>query len=254
MSAYIAQSSAPHQPQDASACINTDFVLPQYCRPSHSSSLWTAYTYQDSYTWHGSVFGNIGRVPSHNALTEPASTSFWGACATTDQLILSVTHNQGKIGTMEDGFLFYYMLIAAHQSFVLQATATILQLNPQIEQVAFGLMVRDELLIDTACQYPLGDYVATGYLHTPVCAFGRKNTKFISGAPSTHVVNQIGDSVSLTITATQEGYSLQYGDNPVQSAGFDYALTRIDHDYVYAGMFVSRNATVAFSNVHTQFI
>lgn len=179
---------------------------------------------------------------------------FGGACATTDQLILSVTHNQGKIGTMEDGFLFYYMPIAAHQSFVLQATATILQLNPQIEQVAFGLMVRDELLIDTACQYPLGDYVATGYLHTPVCAFGRKNTKFISGAPSTHVVNQIGDSVSLTITATQEGYSLQYGDNLVQSAGFDYALTRIDHDYVYAGMFVSRNATVAFSNVHTQFI
>jgi hypothetical protein len=34
------------------------------------------------------------------------------------------------------------------------------------------------------------------------------------------------------------------------SAGFDYALTTVDGDYIYVGFYAVRNANITFTNVN----
>ena len=86
------------------------------------------------------------------------------------------------------------------------------------------------MYVDTSISDPMGDYVAVGTRNQgAVNCFGRKSGALYDGPAAT----------------------VKYGagDNETASAGFDYALTAVDSDYIYVGFYVARNASVTFSDV-----
>ena len=58
-----------------------------------------------------------------------------------------------------------------------------------------------------------------------------------------------GETVTLTLSGTSDGYATKIGNEETVSGGFDFKLTNFDADYVYIGMFAARNADVTFSNI-----
>ena len=122
-------------------------------------------------------------------------------------------------------------------------------------QASFGLMARDDIYVDTVSNDTLGDYVAAGPLMLgdpdPWNCFARKNGQLVSGGTATKIYKP-GEIVHVEIRKTSDGYTCTFGDNPPISAGFDFPLTTIDSEYVYAGMFVARSADVTFWNIHLE--
>lgn len=146
----------------------------------------------------------------------------------------------------------YYQAVPSNRNFTLSADMTINSFGKN-NQASFGLMVRDDVYLDTILNDTLGDYVAAGPLmlgsSSPWNCFARKNGELTSGGGLVKGYNA-GDTVHVEIRKGPDGYTCVFGENPAVSAGFDFPLTAIDSDNVYVGMFVSRNADVTFRNVN----
>lgn len=219
--------------------INRDYVEKPYCAPTEqqmSCVFRPSFTDQDGNIWRGSVFGDIGNLSDFTVRRESGS------------IVLSAENNNGKIAEGSDGILFYYLQLPAGKSFVLSAKARIRRFENN-NQISFGLMVRDDLFIDSCVEQLMGDYVAAGVLDQGnTVNFGRKSGELFRPSPVHPVSTAPGSEYELEITANQDGYALVFGDQSA-SAGFDYALTATDPDFVYAGFYVARNAEVEFSDI-----
>lgn len=221
--------------------VNVDYVPSSYTAPTQTSSLWQSFTDANGTVWNGTVFGNVG---GEDKITGGDFTSV----VTDSTVTLGVANNRGKIASTVDGIMMYYVQIPAGTTFTLTAKATVNSLAKN-NQVSFGLMARDELYIDTSISDPIGDYVAVGTRNQgKINCFGRKSGKLFDGPTATEKY-AAGDTVELKLVGTADGYTLSYGDNETVSAGFDYALTSIDPDYIYVGFYVARNANVTFSDI-----
>ena len=131
--------------------------------------------------------------------------------------------------------------VPASANFILSADVTINAYNASVLN-SFGLMVRDDIYLDTVVNDTLGDYVAAGQLQlssaSPWNCFARKNGQLISGGNASRVY-KAGETVHVEIRKGPDGYTCVFGDNAPVSAGFDFPLTAVDSDRVYVGMFVS---------------
>lgn len=224
--------------------VNPDYVPSSYTAPTETSSLWAAFTDADGTVWNGTAFGNVG---GDDKIRSGDFTSVVDGGTVT----LGVKNNRGKIASTVDGIMMYYVQIPAGTQFTLTATATVNRLEKN-NQVSFGLMARDDLYVDTSISDPMGDYVAVGTRNQgKINCFGRKSGELYDGPAATAVYGP-GDTVQLKLVGTADGFTLTYGDNATVSAGFDYALTAVDPDYIYVGFYVARNADVTFSNVHLE--
>ncbi len=43
---------------------------------------------------------------------------------------------------------------------------------------------------------------------------------------------------------------MQFGENEAVTQGFDYPLNKVDTEYIYVGFYVTRKASVTFSDIH----
>lgn len=90
----------------------------------------------------------------------------------------------------------------------------------------------------------MGDYVAVGTRNQgAINCFGRKSGALYDG-PAATVKYGAGDTVDLKLVGTADGFTLTYGDNETASAGFDYALTAVDSDYIYVGFYITRIVSI----------
>ncbi len=202
------------------------------------SSLWKPYG-----DWKGTVFGDIPSGDDFSRFTlEPVEGG----------VHMAVRDNAGKISTVTDGIAMYYRKVPVKAGFTFSAK---MKLNSYFKnnQVSFGLMVRDDCYIDAQMPDALGDYVAAApYLLTRdediVKCFARKSGKIFTGGTLKEGL-KAGDTIDLKIISSNDGYALYFGDDEAQTGGFDFKLTSVDPDNVYAGMFVSRNADVTFSDI-----
>ena len=223
---------------------NPDYVPSSYAAPTESSKLWTSFTDAAGNVWNGSVFGNVGGA-------DKISGGDFTAVVDGETITLGVANNRGKIASTVDGLMMYYIQLPAGTNFTLTAKATVNSLAKN-NQVSFGLMARDEMYVDSSISDPIGDYVAVGTRNQgAINCFGRKSGALYDG-PAATAKYAAGDTVELKLVGTSDGYTLTYGDNETVSAGFDYALTAIDSDYIYVGFYVARNANVTFSDVQLE--
>ena len=241
LGAYSKHKAKPTYEQYYGDAANPDYVPSSYTAPTESSRLWTAFTDANGLVWNGSVFGNVGGA-------DKITGGDFTAVVDGQNITLGVTNNRGKIASNVDGLMMYYVQLPAGTNFTLTAKATVNSLAKN-NQVSFGLMARDEMYVDTSISDPIGDYVAVGTRNQgAVNCFGRKSGELYDG-PAASVKYGAGDTVELKLVGTSDGFTLTYGDNETASAGFDYALTAIDSDYIYVGFYVARNANVTFSDI-----
>ena len=224
--------------------INVDYEVADYKAPSvkeMDSVSWPVFKDADGNLWHGTAFGDIEEHDGSREGCFKAQTDGF-------EITLCAQDNIGKISAGSDGILFYYIKLPAGKAFTLRAKAMINSFAPN-NQVSFGLMVRDDLYIDRYVSAPMGDYVAAGVLNQgSVVNFGRKSSALVGGFPKHSISLSPGTEVELRIDASREGFTLTCGKETV-SAGFDYPLTAVDPDSVYAGFYVSRNASITFKDI-----
>ncbi|MBO5351974.1 MAG: LysM peptidoglycan-binding domain-containing protein [Lachnospiraceae bacterium] len=222
---------------------NPDYVEPVY----DSSALAQSELWADYGIFKGTVFGDVGGTP--NTTNQTLETDANG------NMHIAVANNKGKISGSTDGIAMYYYKIPADASFTLSADMTINAYSSN-NQVAFGLMVRDAMYIDFNSKDFNGDSVNAAFsrladMDAGVAlnnSYARKDGKLMYG-PSLSRAYTAGETVTLTLSGTPDGYATTIGNEETVSGGFDFKLTSFDEDYVYIGMFAARNADVTFSNI-----
>lgn len=237
------------QPSPEILEVNPEYQERTYARVDGVSAIWPV-----SGPWKGTVFGNVGgkeKINKDNFTLESVENEALHIRAGVFTSNESGT-GIGKISTPNEGLAMYYQAIPSTQNFTLSADVKINKLVPN-NQVSFGIMVRDDMYLDLAADETLGDYVAAGPLglasSVQTNSFARKNGVLIKGGTAAKTYG-IGDTVHVTVRKTDDGYTCIYGENDPVTAGFDFKLTSIDPEYVYAGLFACRNADVTFSNIN----
>ncbi len=226
--------------------INRDYKVIEYKAPSKNQMeavSWPRFTDGDGRVWSCSVFGDIDDA---SIKADNFKVGING-----DSITLSALNNKGKIAKMSDGIMFYYTQLPAGTRFTLRAKARIDSFLAN-DQVSFGLMVRDDLYVDRFVAMTMGDYVAAGMMNQGnIVNFGRKSGVFFGRQKDSTLPIKPGTTVEMEIIASNDGYALNFNGN-TDSAGFDYALTSVDPEHIYAGFYVVRNCTVSFSDIHLE--
>lgn len=244
---YVVGTAQPPEFSDTS--LNPNYVDHTFSAPTTLSSFWSPIG-----DWKGTVFGDIDGYEYLNnmyfQLQPQSDNSIRMAVGVESSSIRNLA--VGKIAQASDGIGMYYQAVPADRNFTLSADVTINSLNNS-NQNSFGLMVRDDVYLDTVLNDTLGDYVAAGPLmlgsSQPWNCFARKNGQLISGGNAARTY-RAGETVHIEIRKGPDGYTCIFGDNAPVSAGFDFPLTALDSGNVYAGMFIARGADVTFRNVN----
>lgn len=233
---------APYPEMDKYLYSDENYVPTVFDANLSQSKLW-----EDAGIWKGTVFGDLTeKIDTDSFVMQPLAD---------DSVHIAVKNNSGKIAAVSDGIAMYYTKIPAGRDFELTAKAVINDyfLN---DQVSFGLMVRDDMYIDKVTPDILGDYVAAAPLLLThgagsVNCFARKSGVLTYGGECTRKYES-GETVDLKIESTSDGYACKFADEETITGGFDFKLTSIDPENVYAGVFVSRNADVTFYDINLE--
>lgn len=248
---YLAGDMTP--PDPSILTVNPLYQERIFNRPDRESAQWASVG-----DWKGTVFGDIDAYEYLNDVYFSLSSyeeGIWmraGRFEGNDSSVVGA--RVGKISATTDGIAMYYQPVPADRNFTLSADVIIHHFDPN-NQASFGLMVRDDIYLDTVTSDTLGDYVAAGPLMSgsdkPWSCFARKNGVLTQGQTATRLYSP-GETLHLEIRKTSDGYTCTFGDNAPVSAGFDFPLTAIDSEYVYGGIFVARSADVTFWNVNLE--
>lgn len=244
--AKLVNKNAP-APTIALLVQNPDYVMPTYegFSPKDKSYFFK----KVPEPWFGTAFGDCGgdskiTTPSFNGIV-PTDNGFVMNSGSADGSLVS-----GKISGSIDGMCVCFQQIPHDKDFTLTATANVKYLKAD-NQASFGLIVRDDIYICKNDKSINSDYVAVGALDTTkdgwTSAFQRLDTKLNKIANASEKKPAAGTKVVLSITKTGNSYSVKYGKNPAQTIKAD--LNAVDADYVYAGLFTARCATVEFTDV-----
>ena len=227
---------------------NPNYVEPEYDNNLAQSTIFADYVVEGSGTgdggdvaFKGTAFGQLNCNPTadYHVLEKDENGN----------MHVAVLSDKSKITSSGDGIVMYYYKVPVGSSFSLSAKAT-LNAYSSHSQAAFGLMARDDMWIDTINPTLVSDYVAAGILGKGCNCFYRKSGVLGGQAALTTETIAAGNSYNLSIVSNSDGYTCTFGNEPAQSAGYDFALTSVDSEYVYIGMFAARNADVTYSNIH----
>ncbi|MDE7266381.1 MAG: hypothetical protein K2N89_02830 [Lachnospiraceae bacterium] len=235
-----------------------DVKASTYSAPSAStkSNKWPNYE-----VFRGSVFG----YSSYDV----TNTAYYNLGNKNGNMWVSALGKPNKISGDTDGRAMYFYQVPIGKSFELRAKATINEIGKgesSDSQVGFGLMARDDMLIDEKCDgttYTNGagfitDYVAAGTLmgstqntvsNTSINCFSRKDGELIKGGSlGEGKIVAAGETYDLSLTFDGTKYICQIGGyDPVP---YSIPLNKIDSKYQYIGMFASRHADITFSDIY----
>ncbi len=225
--------------------VNPDFKPVIFSSDIEESKLWKPFDV-NGHIFHGTVFGDIGVgvTTEHFRLSEENG-----------EVSMAVKLRHGKIAMSSDGIAFYYTKLPASATFTLEADLVVHMYNKD-NQTSFGLMVRDDCYTDAVTAGILGDYVAcaplrladeTGHWNN----FARKSGQLTEGLVSNRDL-PVETPLHLVLKGTNDGYSCKFGEEEAVSGGFDFALTRIDPEHIYVGLFAARDCDVTFKNVRLE--
>lgn len=220
---------------------NPAYVHLDYSAPTSSSTHW-----QTTSPWWASVFGDCGGASKVND-----DTKFMISENSADKSVSLMANATGKLtGSAGDGLAMYFQKIGKEENFTLSAKAHVESLVTSDNQVAFGLMLRDDMYIDSFLGSVItGDYLATGAVNmkSAPCAIFSKTSGALAKDLAAASVPAVGDEIALSISRQGDSVLLRQG-----SLSYSYAeksLTGVDADNDYVGLFVARNAKIRFSDI-----
>jgi pectate disaccharide-lyase len=156
----------------------------------------------------------------------------------------------GKIASKDEGLSLFYKEFKADSSFTIRAKATVKTFDTVSNtpnQKSFGLMLRDEL--GTGNAKTTANYVAVGALDTTMKAFYSKPTfSAISKLPFPDTT-KTGNGKSYDLSIQKSGNAYKFTVNDESNVIY---LDGMFTDTLYAGIYVSREAEVTFSDITLQ--
>ena len=219
-------------------------VNPDYVPPSDedltgddlNSSVWST-----TAPWYGSAFGVIGGTPAVNSAN-------YGIAENGSGVQVYNLNGKGKISSTVDGLVLYYQPVAANENFQISADAYINSVDTANDQVSFGAIMTDKVLVDTRLDtYSMGNYVAAGPINMakgPRGGYAKINNS-LSYGPDLTDVPEAGDTVHVSVVKNGTNYTVTYGD-----CVSTYNLTSEQmKGIIYVGLFASRNADITYSNI-----
>ena len=223
---------------------NPAFVIKTYKTPDFTKSHW-----KTSAPWVGTVFGDCG-----DAMVVKPETGMYAI----DEIAGGVKMRSGveggkacgKIASASDGIAFYFQQIPANADFEISAKAKV-NFILKNGQVAFGLMCRDDVIIDKYDNSICSNYVACGPVKiadTPICsAFERANNALKVTKASASNCPAPGDVINLKLSRKGNVYTAVYGNEaPVT---FTPNLNEVDEEFNYVGLFTVRNVEIEFTDI-----
>ncbi len=247
MVAYLMAQNAPSALQpyinSSAAAPNkaTDLIVnPGYVAPPEGditgddlkSNLWTTTS-----PWYGSAFGVIGGNPN---------TTNFDISENNNTVHISASNNKGKLSSSADGLAMYYQPVSANENFQIYADVRINSIDNTSDQVGFGAIMADKILVDKRDDTFTMNYVAASPLNMAKGAIGgfAKIDNAITKGPSI-TTPQAGDSVRVGIIKNGTTYTTIYGNTTKTYTLTDTQMSGI----MYVGLFAARNADVTFSNI-----
>lgn len=195
--------------------------------------------------WFGTVFGDVGG-------NDKVSSEHFGIGYNENTFTLRAGDpvsgkSYGKIAGTSDGLAMVFQQVEKFSNFKLSAQIKIIDYTAN-NQVAFGLMVRDDIYIDQNDKAITTDYLTAGFIDTRTSNLflGRHETVLEKKTADAQTVVEKDAVLNLSIEKQGDTYFISI-NGFVQEIALD--LFKVDQDYLYVGLFVARSAIVEFTNV-----
>lgn len=173
--------------------------------------------------------------------------------------IYTLEASGGKVASGDEGLSFLAYQALADASFTLEATATVAAFNNNASistpnQKSFGLMLRDAVGEHRSSSTTTSNYVAVGALDTVMKGFYKFGVVDGKGGTQT----KLDPYAAATAPAANEVYQLKIEKNQnsyTLTVNGESQLIQADalfSEQLYAGVYVARDAKVAFSDIKLQ--
>ena len=230
--------TAPTKTVDYVEAVNTSFVKPEYT-PFDPSS------YEANELgggWYKTAMGELG-----GDSISPFEISYADGIYT----VGNATGNKGKIESKVDGFAAAFMQIEKDKNFTATATVKVKSHTASNSQASFGMMLRDDIIIDKRDTTLASNYVSAGALSTKGVIFSRENKTLSSVDKNMDSVGgnvfTVGNTYELSITRVGQTVTGKFGTAEKVYTDFDFFAR--DNDYMYLCLYAVRSTVVEFSNV-----
>ena len=236
--------SAPTYDVDFADAINKGYTKPDYngFNPAnHASSKVDTIGGADWYHTAMGVLGGAGNIPNY---------AFKNSNGT--YTIEADTANKGsKFASTQDGFGAIFTQIDIKKNFTISAKVTVTgcTATKMDNQVAFGIMLRDDIYIDTN-----NTAIVSNFVSASVSGGGKANMSRTSKTSLDYGGNiAYAQDAEYELTLVRLGQvvtaTISQGSNSVTTTFTDYSYVGIDNNYFYLCLFANRGLTVEFSEV-----
>lgn len=238
------------EPQESELAPLEGYEPPSYTPPRLDEYVPAPQFATQSEGWYGTAFGATGDDPRDAATGYIArQTGEWSF--TVGQ---SAGTSKGKIARGTDGFAFVFTPLKPDDDFMLYAACEVLRVG-ESEQSAFGLMLRDDCVIDQSSDSTASaNYITAGALLSGgeiLCNFYREGGELhkpsdqIFQKPHEHskyffLIERVGQRITVRTSDGEREHRRNF---------FDFDLFARDTERMYVGGFATRGTVVELSDV-----
>ena len=246
--AYVKETLT--EPTEADLVPLEGYVVPDYMAPNLEAYEPVDHFVTTTAGWYGTAFGNTGGNP------QSASNGYVAKETATGVFQVGTPNTgKGKFESASDGFAFLFTQLDADANFTITVNAKILNAGG-VKQAGFGLMLRDDCIIDQNDKGTIStNYATAGVLANSTSDmrlnFYRRDGELNKSEHPLDGLYAVDDTFTLTLTRDGDTITatVVYNGETYESEILDLTLNNRDKDYIYIGMFANRGTVVEFSNV-----
>lgn len=224
------------------AAINASYVRPEYSSfdpaTTTATKLTTTTTNETSVDWYASAMGYLGGDSVSPFKIEFANETF---------TVGNESGGKGKFNSAYDGFAAAFIQIDASKNFKASATVKVKSCTSADGESAFGLMLRDDVLVNKRDDTFANNYVAAGILNTKGAIFSRESGALSSAANSIPTAVAANDTYQLEIVRLGQAVTVKVNSYSKTYTDFDFIA--VDNNHMYLCLFANRNIVAEFTNV-----
>ena len=149
----------------------------------------------------------------------------------------------------QDGFGAMFVQVDINKNFTATAKVKLTSDSTNNNQSAFGLMLRDDIYIDTNLTTVNSNFVSASVTGGGKANMSRDNQVTLSYGGSISCTKDAEYELSLTRVGQVVTATIKQGANVVETTFTDYSFVGVDSTKMYLCLFVSRSLTVEFSEI-----
>ncbi|MDE7439429.1 MAG: hypothetical protein K2N23_02860 [Clostridia bacterium] len=225
--------------------INSAYVKPDYngFDPAGKTPFATTTTNDTTASWFKTVTGVLGGA------TKVGNYSF----ADDKNGKLTITADKGsKFAAAQDGFGAIFVQVDISKNFTATAKAKVTAAAVSVnDQAAFGMMLRDDIYIDTEVTTLASNFVSTSVTGGSKVNMSRTSSNALSYGNNSGITYALDNEYEFTITRVGQTVTaiVKQGAKTVTTTFTDVSFVGVDNTKMYLCLFANRGLTVEFTDV-----